>query len=91
MTEWIKDVAPSRELCDWYGHEPKRFPEFRRRYRAELDANPAPIERLLVEARAGPVTLLFAARDVVRCNAEVLREFLEERLPPPAGAPRRSF
>ena len=80
LTAWRKDLSPSRELCAWYGHDPVRYPEFRARYRAELKEEPGRLAQLLEEARQRPVTLLFAARDVERSNAAVLREFLEERL-----------
>ncbi len=77
---WLKDVAPSAALRTWYGHDPARWDEFRRRYRAELDENEAAWAPLLEAARAGTVTLLFSARDVERNSAVVLREYLAERL-----------
>jgi uncharacterized protein YeaO (DUF488 family) len=80
LTEWLKDLAPSPELRIWFGHDPKKYPAFRKRYRAELESHPDAIERLVREARSSSVTLLFAARDAQHCNASVLRELLEERL-----------
>lgn len=82
LARWARDVAPSAALCEWYGHVPERFPEFRTRYRAELAANPAPVAALAELARAGTLTLVFAARDTERSNAEVLREYLAGRLAP---------
>src|SRR5581483_8585247 len=64
LTEWCKDVAPSTELRKWYGHDPDRFAEFARRYRAEL-AEPeqaAALDHLKQLARNGPLTLLTAAK-----------------------------
>lgn len=76
--EWIKDVAPSSELRKWYGHDPARFPEFRRRYLAELDGNPA-VDQLERLAADDNLTLLTATKDVERSHAAVLAEALEDR------------
>jgi uncharacterized protein YeaO (DUF488 family) len=75
---WLKDVAPSRELRVWFGHDPAKFEEFRRRYEAELAADPArsALAELREMARAQQVTLVFAAHDTEHCNAVVLRELL---------------
>jgi uncharacterized protein YeaO (DUF488 family)/iron-sulfur cluster repair protein YtfE (RIC family) len=77
--EWAKDVAPSAQLRVWYRHEPARFDEFRRRYRAELTGEPAKLEavaRLRAKAAEGPVTLLTATRELNLSQAAVLAEFL---------------
>lgn len=74
---WLKNVAPSTALRRWYGHDPATWPEFRRRYRLELAANPAAWQTLLDSARQGPITLLFSARDTERNSALVLQSFLE--------------
>lgn len=75
---WLREVAPSTELRRWYGHDPEKWEEFRRRYLAELDGEPqrAGLARLREVARAGPVTLIIAARDVEHSNAVVLRDLL---------------
>lgn len=72
---WLKDVAPSTELRKWFGHEPERWGEFKRRYFAELDDNPA-VKRLRALADEGPVTLLYGARDETHNQAVALREYL---------------
>lgn len=79
--EWRKDVAPSTELRRWYGHDPERFAEFRRRYRHELAAEPAAsaVAALRRTARRQPLVLLTATRDVERSGAEVLRGVLRRR------------
>jgi uncharacterized protein YeaO (DUF488 family) len=77
---WLKDVAPGDELRRWFGHDPDRWPEFQRRYRAELDANADGWRPLLQAARAGDVTLVYGARDTDHNNAVVLRDYLTERL-----------
>jgi uncharacterized protein YeaO (DUF488 family) len=78
IDEWLKDVAPSTELRRWYGHDPDRFPEFARRYRAELDdADHAEAVRHVRElARNGPVMLLTATKDVEISAARVLADLL---------------
>jgi uncharacterized protein YeaO (DUF488 family) len=78
IDEWAKDVAPSTELRRWYGHDPARFEEFRRRYQAEL-AEPrrqAALRHLRELARSGPLTLVTATRDVDHSQAAVLVEHL---------------
>ncbi|HXU63313.1 MAG TPA: DUF488 domain-containing protein [Polyangia bacterium] len=77
---WLKEVAPSTELRKWFGHRPERWDEFRRRYRAELAANPAAWQPILDAARRGPVTLLYSAHDTEHNGALVLREYLNGKL-----------
>lgn len=76
IDEWMKEIAPSDELRKWFGHDPARWEEFRRRYREELKTHGELLERLRSEARKGTVTLLFAAKDAERNNAVVLKEIL---------------
>ncbi|MGH9046134.1 MAG: DUF488 domain-containing protein [Acidimicrobiales bacterium] len=73
--DWTKDVAPSTELRRWYGHDPERFGEFSRRYRAELAKEPAAsaVERLRSAARHGRLVLLTATSDVEHSGAAALR------------------
>lgn len=80
MDEWTKDVAPSAELRRWYGHDPDRFEEFARRYRAELELQPASHEtaRLAGVAHSRRLVLLTATRDVPRSGAAVLQSVLED-------------
>lgn len=73
---WVRDVAPSASLRTWFAHDPARFPEFRRRYRAELDARPEALEPLRALLRRGRVTLLFGARDREHNQAVVLADHL---------------
>lgn len=79
LTAWVRDIAPSTELRKWFGHDPDKWDEFRKRYRAELDANPeavAELQGLLKEN--SEATLLFMAHDEKHCNAVVLAECLRE-------------
>lgn len=80
LDAWLKDVAPSDGLRRWFGHDPAKWDEFQRRYRAELQANPGAWKLLLEVARQGNVTLLYSARDQEHNNALVLKSFLEERV-----------
>lgn len=77
---WLKDVAPSTELRKWFSHDPAKWSDFRRRYRAELQHNPKAWAPLVYAARKGAVTLVFSSHDVEHNNAVVLKEFLESRL-----------
>lgn len=76
---WLKDIAPSTELRQWFGHDPARWTGFCQRYRAELDANPSCVEQLETLARKGPLTLLFGARNTEQNEAVVLAAYLRER------------
>ena len=76
---WLKEVAPSTELRQWFGHRVDRWYEFRRRYRAELDAKPDEWAPILDASKKGPVTLIYGATDTLHNGALVLREYLADR------------
>jgi uncharacterized protein YeaO (DUF488 family) len=76
---WAKPVAPSTALRKWYGHDPDKWKEFRRRYFAELDANPEGVAELRANLGRGTVTLLFSSKEARLNNASALREYLEAR------------
>lgn len=76
LGQWMKELAPSNELRQWYGHEPALWPEFRRRYAAELHPHLALFESLRALARQGTITLIYSARNETQNNAVALREFL---------------
>jgi len=71
---WLKEIAPSTELRRWFGHDPAKWTEFKRRYRAELKGNKEQVARLKDEMEKGPVTLLYGARDAEHNEAVVLLE-----------------
>ena len=74
---WVKSVAPSDGLRDWFGHDPAKWTEFKRRYFAELDANPEGIAELRKALGRGQhATLLYAAKDEAHNNAVALAEYL---------------
>jgi len=77
---WMKEVAPSTELRQWFAHRVERWDEFRRRYRKELDGNAHAWAPILEAGKRGTVTLLYSARDVEHNGAMVLREYLTERM-----------
>lgn len=74
---WMKDVAPSSELRRWFHHDPSRWSEFQKRYRAELRQNQEKVEELRQKCRGQTVTLIYAARDEEHNGALVLKDFLE--------------
>lgn len=76
LDEWARELAPSGELRRWFSHDPDRFAEFRRRYRAELTAQEAKLRELRQRARQGTLTLVYAARDTEHNDAVVLAELL---------------
>jgi uncharacterized protein YeaO (DUF488 family) len=88
LDAWERDVAPSVDLRRWFGHDPARWEEFRKRYRAELEKPPAStaLERLAERARHGRLTLVYSARDTEHNQAVVLAEALRESL---AGGKKR--
>lgn len=85
---WLREVAPSDQLRKWFGHDPGRWEEFQRRYFAELQAKPEPIEFLLALARGKGLVLLFSARDLHHNQASALQKYLLALLQKSQGAGR---
>ncbi len=81
LDDWQKELAPSTELRQWFGHEPRRFPEFRRRYLDELRCERPRLAELRRRARDGALTLVYAARDAEHNEAVVLADVLRRGLP----------
>jgi uncharacterized protein YeaO (DUF488 family) len=79
IDQWFQEIAPSTGLRRWYGHDPARWDEFRKRYRAELDQKGDLIDDLKATLEQGPVTFVFAAKDREHSSAFVLKEYLESR------------
>jgi uncharacterized protein YeaO (DUF488 family) len=88
LTDWLKNVAPSDELRRWFGHEPEKWVEFRRRYFAELDEHPEAWSPLRDAAATQDITLLYSSRDAEHNNAVALRDYLTARLDRPARRER---
>lgn len=74
---WLKELAPSTELRKWYSHDPAKWDEFRKRYRAELAKAGEVLVMLKHRTSEGPVTLVYAAHDEERNSAVVLKAYLE--------------
>jgi uncharacterized protein YeaO (DUF488 family) len=89
LAGWLKEVAPSDSLRQWFAHDLARWQEFQRRYGAELEANPKAWQPILQAAQSGTVTLLFAAKDTEHNNAVALQAFLEPKLAHQHHAPAK--
>jgi uncharacterized protein YeaO (DUF488 family) len=76
---WLKDVAPSTELRQWFAHDPKKWNGFQHKYFAELDAKPEALQPIRKAMHSGAVTLLFSSHDVEHNNAVALKEYLSSR------------
>lgn len=85
LAEWLCDIAPSPELRRWYGHDPEKWPEFKRRYRTELRRPAARqlLAALAEQARQGTITLIYAARDTERNSATIVRDEVGKLLAKP--------
>ncbi len=79
IDEWMKEIAPSTTLRKWFGHDPERWSEFRRRYKSEIRHHRDELERLRALAQRGRITLVFSAHDEAHNDAVVLKEMLLER------------
>jgi uncharacterized protein YeaO (DUF488 family) len=88
LDAWLKDVAPSTELRQWFSHDPSRWIEFQRRYFAELNANPKTVEPILEANRRGRVTLVYSSRDKEHNNAVALKAFLAATISRPGKTKR---
>ncbi|WP_298724106.1 DUF488 domain-containing protein [uncultured Ferrovibrio sp.] len=81
LTLWLKEIAPSTALRQWFNHDPTRWKEFCRRYHAELDANPAAVNALRRLMKTKKVTLLYSAKDTEHNQARALAEYLHKSSP----------
>jgi uncharacterized protein YeaO (DUF488 family) len=79
IDKWVKEIAPSNELRLWFNHDPMKWEEFKKKYEKELEGNKA-LEELIGLARAGDITLIYAAQDTEHNNAVVLSEMISSRL-----------
>lgn len=81
IDQWAKDLSPSTALRRWFGHDPERWDEFRKRYAVEVHEQPLRLEQLRALALTGPITLVFAARDEAHNDAVALRAIILRRQP----------
>jgi uncharacterized protein YeaO (DUF488 family) len=79
VDRWLKEIAPSTELRQWFGHDPARWPEFRRRYTEELRQHAAVLDEVRALAREDTVTLVYGARDETHNDAVALKDVLLRR------------
>ena len=79
LNGWLKEIAPSTELRKWFSHDPAKWREFQRRYRAELDEHPDAWQPILAAAKKGTVTLLFSSHDAEHNNVVALEAYLKEK------------
>lgn len=77
---WLKSIAPSNELRKWYQHDPEKWPEFRKRYFAELDANTAAVTELISHLKQKNVVFLFGAKELHYNNAAALKSYVKSKL-----------
>jgi len=77
---WLKDVAPSSELRKWFGHDPQKWPEFKKRYFRELKAKQEDLQTMERAAKKGNLTLLYSSREERYNNAVALEEYLDKDL-----------
>ena len=80
MDGWLKEIAPTDALRRWFNHDPAKWAEFRKRYRAELTKHATESQQLLEIAKHGNITLLYSAHDTGHNNAVVLQYYLETKL-----------
>lgn len=86
INDWLKDIAPSTTLRQWFKHDPKKWDEFQRRYRHELNANPDGLRPLRDAAGRGTITLIYSSHDSEHNNAVALKRYLQDK----PGSSRRS-
>ena len=79
LDSWLKDVAPSSELRQWFHHDPERWDEFRSRYFAELKQHEDAWRPITEASRKGAVMLLYSSQDTEHNNAVALKEFIDRR------------
>ncbi|MDY0275650.1 MAG: DUF488 domain-containing protein [Desulfomicrobium sp.] len=77
---WLKDAGPSTELRKWFGHDPQKWTEFKKRYFAELDDHPEVISTIMEFASQGMVTFLYASHEQEYNQAVALREYVESKM-----------
>jgi len=78
IDEWLKEISPSDSLRKWFGHDPAKYAEFKRRNTKELGKHSETLERIRKEGKKETVTLLFSAKDVEHNNATVMKEILSK-------------
>ncbi len=83
IDEWMKDIGPSNELRKWFGHDPEKWGEFKKRFFLELHEKPDMVDEIVNAARRDTVTLLFGSKEERFNNAVALKEYIEARMRAP--------
>lgn len=81
IDKWFKDIAPSTELRKWFGHDPEKWEEFRRKYHTELSGSVALKELAADIDKHKVITLLFGSKELTHNHAIVLQQFINQQLP----------
>jgi uncharacterized protein YeaO (DUF488 family) len=76
---WLKEIAPSNELRKWYGHDPKKWAEFKKRYFKDLDMKRELVNQIVQKTKEGDVTLLYSSKEEKLNNAAAVKEYIEKR------------
>jgi len=76
---WLREIAPSNELRKWYGHDPKKWAEFRKRYFSNLDTKRELVNQIVQKTKEGDVTLLYSSKEEKINNAVALKEYIEKQ------------
>ena len=76
---WLKELAPSKELRKWFGHDPEKWPEFQTKYFQELQTHYEALNTVIDQVQKGPVTLIYAAKDTEHNNAVALKKYLQSQ------------
>lgn len=79
LDDWMKEIAPSSGLRQWFGHDPARWPEFQRRYKSELRQHAEELQHIRALAKAKTVTLVYSAHDEEHNDAVVLKDVLLQK------------
>ena len=77
---WQKEIGPSDELRKWFGHDPGKWEEFKKRFFKELDGKAKLVDQLMVKARESDLVFLYAAKDEQHNNAVALKEYIETKM-----------
>ena len=76
---WLREISPSNELRKWYGHDPQKWGEFKKRYAREIEGKGEDLDLLVKKAKEGTVTFLFSSKEEKLNNAQALKEFVESK------------
>ena len=76
---WLREISPSNQLRKWYGHDPQKWDEFKKRYAREIEGKGEDLDLLVKKAKEGTVTFLFSSKEEKLNNAQALKEFVESK------------